>query len=166
MSIVNLPELLAVVDSICTDASVAPAADDDFVGEYRAKRVDATLSRRSLLLLRDTACSDSVRVGIPESHGAIFAASDEFVANAGHEPSREYRLCVVLAQEHLREVLVPKAVEVTFIGGDQRLQTIRTGREAVNCTIELCFVTGSSRITVEAYAENLTVTTAAYEVSW
>ena len=165
VSIVDLPELLAVVYSVCTDASVAPAADDDFVGEYRAKRVYATLSRRSLLLLCDTACSDSVRVGIPESHRTIFAASDEFVANTGHEPSREYRLSVVLAQEHLREVLVPKAVEVTFISGDQRLQTIRAGREAVNSTIELSFVTSSSRVSVETHAENLTVTTAAYEVS-
>ena len=84
--IVNLPELLAVIDTVRTDTSITPAADDDLVGEDGTQWVDTALAGRGLLVSCDAPGGDGVGVGVPEAHSSILTARNELVADAWHEP--------------------------------------------------------------------------------
>jgi hypothetical protein len=124
MGVVDLPQELAVVDSVGSDLAVGPATNNDLVSENGAEWVDTALTWSVLGGARDASRRDGVRVRVPESHSSILTASDEFVRDAWHEPNAEDGLRVVLAQKHLREVLVPQAIDVAFLRRDQALQTI------------------------------------------
>ena len=115
VSVVDLPEQLAVVNTVSSDLSVRPATQDDFICEDGTHRVHATLARCCLGRLGDTASCNRVGVRVPESDSAVLAASDELVRDSWHEPDVKDRLCVVLTQEHLREVLISESVQISLV---------------------------------------------------
>ena len=126
MGVVNLPKQRAVIDSIGPNFAVRPSTQDDFIGEDSAKRVDSALSGGVLRGRSDASCSHCVRVGIPKSHRSILTAGDELIGDAWHEPDLENGFRMVLAKEHLREVLIPQSVDIALLRRDQTLETIWT----------------------------------------
>ena len=126
MGIVNLPQERTIVDSISPDFTIRPPTEDYFVSEDGAKWVNSSLSGCVLRGRSDASCGHCVRVGVPKSHRSILTAGDELIGDAWHEPDLEDGLRMVLAEKHLREVLVPQPVDVAFLRGNQTLQTVWT----------------------------------------
>ena len=124
MCIVDLPKLLAVVNTVSSDLAVAPSTDDHLIGENGAQRNDCFLTRCRLGLVYAASCH-SIRVRVPKTDSSIFTACDELVRYAWHEPGRVDGLGVILAKEHLREILVPQPVEVAFLCRNKTLQAVR-----------------------------------------
>ena len=165
MCIVDLPKLLAVVNSVSPDLAVAPSTDDHLIGENGAQRNDCFLTRCRLGLVYAASCH-SIRVRVPKTDSSIFTACDELVRYARHEPGRVDRLCVVLTEEHLREILVPQPVQVAFLCCNKTLQAIRATRESMDCSEELSSVDNGRIVAVDSNGEDLAVTTTADERSW
>lgn len=137
MSVVDLPEKLTIVSTVSSDSAVRPAAENHFVSEDCAERIGTPLAGRNLLSGSLTPSYDTVRVRVPKTDGAVFTAGDKLIRDTWHEPCVQNRLRVVLAQEHLREVLVPQPIQVALFRSNKTLKAIGARGQSVDCTEEL-----------------------------
>jgi len=131
--IVNLPKHLAIVNSESSDSTIGPTWQNNFICKYRANRVQRGWGS----LGSGASCSYRVVVTVPQSDGAVFRAGDELVTDILHEPYTKNGSSVVLAEEHLAEIVASNPVDETAISAGEKLQTIRTYTQAVNAAVEL-----------------------------
>ena len=69
MGVLNLPKQLAVIDSVGSDSTVSPSANNNFVREYSAVGVDVAASLLlSSMRLSSASSDDRVVIRIPESY--------------------------------------------------------------------------------------------------
>ena len=75
MSIIYLPQLLVVVNSVGSNFAIGPSRKNYFIGEKRAFWIDSG----DLSLGVDASGFDWIIVGVPKSNGSIIWTGDEFV---------------------------------------------------------------------------------------
>mmetsp|Transcript_16438 Transcript_16438/g.27882 ORF Transcript_16438/g.27882 Transcript_16438/m.27882 type:complete len:382 (-) Transcript_16438:473-1618(-) len=156
MSIVDLPELLAVVDPERSDLAVGPAGENDLVREERAHGVDV-LDHAHLV---DAPCPHAIVVRIPESNRPIHRGGDESFRLAGQVLNVDHWLGVVLREQHLAEVADPDSIEEALVGGRQHLHAILTRAEALDRAVELRLHERLAEILVDVEEHDLAVAAA------
>ena len=71
---------------------------------------------------------------------------------------------MILTKKHLREVLVSQTIQIAFLGCNETLQAIWTGRETMDRAVELSFCCNSGLSSVDCDLKYLTITTSGNEL--
>ena len=71
---------------------------------------------------------------------------------------------MILAEKHLREVLVSQTIQIAFLSCNETLQAIWAGRETMDGAVELSFCCNSGLSTVYCDLKYLTIATSSNEL--
>jgi len=168
MCVSDLPEQLAIINSIGTNHTVGPSTKDDFVGKDGTKRLDTVVSfSESSVRLGNATSNNWVVVGIPKTNGSITTRSDKSVWDSGHKPNTIHWFSVTFTKKHLWEITSSKAVNETLVGCCHQLNSLWVGTQTIDSTIVLYLKFDLSIVVCSFEEDDLTITTSnSYLVVW
>ena len=103
--------------------------------------------------------SYSIVVRVPKADRTVFRCRDELVGDSFGEPAAQHWLSVVLAEEHLREVVVTHAVNVASVSCHKTLETVWAYTESIDCSEDLSLNDLGGILSIYVEENNLAVTT-------